>query len=367
MYENNDYIKMDYSIESPDERVELVKKIIDSTPANRLTPYYLTKMADYIVYTMDKEEKKQKKIITKSRAQTIKENELSWEGLCQKFDNADGGESKANVDGIYNLITNDKNIIKKPKNPITEADVQNSEYLSNLKEDIKKTEELTKLSTGKKRFLLQKQLIEQRKDQYVIRDGYNFKSPTKAVKGFYKLDLAENITFDAEGEPASNCIINFFDERSVEMILMNYAGLIEDSYEEFLSDTKWMMKDFDKLAERALCGESALELIVLYKIDGRSNEEIKELLKSELDVDYSVVYISSLWRNKIPKLIVKQAKEDYLNWYYTEEEKGQFKRCSCCGEVKLAHKYYFSKNNTSKDGFYSICKMCRSKKRKPEV
>ena len=51
---------------------------------------------------------------------------------------------------------------------------------------------------------------------------------------------------------------------------------------------------------------------------------------------------------------------------YTEEEKGQWKRCSRCGEIKLAHNKFFSKNKTSKDGFYSICKKCRNKKTKKQ-
>jgi hypothetical protein len=45
-------------------------------------------------------------------------------------------------------------------------------------------------------------------------------------------------------------------------------------------------------------------------------------------------------------------------------EKGKYKRCSRCGQIKLAHNKYFSKNKTSKDGFYSICKVCRNAKTK---
>ena len=60
------------------------------------------------------------------------------------------------------------------------------------------------------------------------------------------------------------------------------------------------------------------------------------------------------------------AEDDYLNWYYTYVEKGKWKKCSRCGEVKLAHNKYFSKNSTSKDGFYSICKCCRNKKKNTE-
>ena len=55
-------------------------------------------------------------------------------------------------------------------------------------------------------------------------------------------------------------------------------------------------------------------------------------------------------------------------WHFTYQEKGKWKRCSRCGEIKLAHTRFFSVNKTSKDGFYSICKKCRNAKgRKKEV
>jgi hypothetical protein len=44
------------------------------------------------------------------------------------------------------------------------------------------------------------------------------------------------------------------------------------------------------------------------------------------------------------------------------KEKGAYKKCSRCGQIKLANNKYFSKNKTSKDGFYSICKACRNQK-----
>ena len=88
------------------------------------------------------------------------------------------------------------------------------------------------------------------------------------------------------------------------------------------------------------------------------------MLEEEFGITHSLEYISSLWRNKIPKLIASAAEDEYLNWYYTEIEKGQWKKCSRCGQIKLAHNKYFSKNKTSKDGLYSICKACRNAKTK---
>ena len=102
---------------------------------------------------------------------------------------------------------------------------------------------------------------------------------------------------------------------------------------------------------------------MIYKIDGKTNADIQELLYKAHGVKHSLEYISSLWRNKIPKLIAEQAEEDYLIWYYTTQEKGKWKKCSRCGQIKLAHNRFFSKNKTSKDGYYSICKCCRNKKK----
>ena len=122
---------------------------------------------------------------------------------------------------------------------------------------------------------------------------------------------------------------------------------------------------FQKIIDQALQKKYPLYYkLLIYKIDKKQNVEIQRLLKQEFGVNYSVEYISSLWRNKIPKLIAEEEEKRALVWYYTEVEKGKWKRCSRCGQVKLAHNKFFSKNNTSKDGFYSICKECRNKRKR---
>jgi hypothetical protein len=100
------------------------------------------------------------------------------------------------------------------------------------------------------------------------------------------------------------------------------------------------------------------------KIDGLSNIDIRTEINKKYGKMYTNEYISSLWRKKIPKLIAEEAERQYLDWYYTVVEKGKWKRCSRCGQIKLAHNFYFSKNKSSRDGFYSICKCCRNAKNK---
>lgn len=49
-------MKLDYSLNLPEERKALVEKILQETPDP--TPSYLESLADYLVFCMEKEERK---------------------------------------------------------------------------------------------------------------------------------------------------------------------------------------------------------------------------------------------------------------------------------------------------------------------
>ena len=353
-------LKLDYSIESPVERNELVKKIVESLPPEKLTNYYLEVMANYIIFAMTKEEKKSKKINTDNRMVTINKRQTSFEGLVGKFQNGQ--------DGIYNLITQDKNIIFTPKVSITEEDLQEIPALRQLRDAIEEVEKKEKVAHGKKKYLLKKQLIQLRQDQYVIKGS--FKQPIyclNAIKSFSSLRFEDNIEILPNGKIKDNSLISFMNPKHISALLCNYSRLKEDCYGKFYTDGYYLMEDLDSLVDKALKDKYPLYYsLLIYKIDGKQNIEIQQLLKKQHGIRYSVEYISSLWRNKIPKLIAEQAELNYLDWYYSVKEKGSWKKCTRCGEVKLAHNKFFSKNNSSKDGFYSICKQCRNTKRKKD-
>ena len=94
-------IKLDYTLNSPQERLELVKKILEETP--NPTSSYLEILADYLIFCMEKEEKKEKKILTENRLATVNKRETSYEGLVSQFENGE--------DGVYNITNNDKHVI----------------------------------------------------------------------------------------------------------------------------------------------------------------------------------------------------------------------------------------------------------------
>jgi hypothetical protein len=352
-------IKLDYSLKLPEERKALVEKIIATASSSQLTPKYLEILSNYILdAAMTKEEKKKKQIITNNRMVTIDKRETSYEELVSKFENGE--------DGVYNLINEDKNMYLERKIEITEEDIAEIPGLRELRERIQSVENQAKKAMGKKKYLLMKQAIEMRQEQYLLKDWY--KMPIRSHVANHtcgnKISLDEEVFFDEKGEPTSNALVTFFKPEHISAILCNYENLKEHLGNKFSNDFYYLLEDFDKLKKNALAPYPAYAAIVKGKIEGKTNVQIQEILEKEHGIKHTVEYISSLWRNKIPKIICEKAKDDYLIWYYSNVEYGTWKRCSRCGEVKLAHNRFFSKNNTSKDGFYSVCKACRNAKSK---
>ena len=94
-------IKLDYSLQTPEERNELVTKILAETPDP--SEKYLECLADYLVLCMEKQEKKERNILTENRLATVNKRECSFEGLVSQLENGE--------DGIYNLINESKQTI----------------------------------------------------------------------------------------------------------------------------------------------------------------------------------------------------------------------------------------------------------------
>ena len=307
---------------------------------------------------MEKQEKKERKILTDNRLATVNKRETSFEGLAMQFENGE--------DGIYNLISDDKNVIFTPKVTITQKDLNDIPELRQLRESIERWENYAKTATGRAAFIIKKTLIEMRKDQYIIKQAY--KPPITLSKLTRNYGAISNYPsaewINLQTQEVQYYGVSLLDPQIITLILCNYSRLRQECWDLFQGDTWYLMSDFDKISALALEDFPLYQRIVEYKIDGLTNTEIKANLEQEFGFTHSLEYISSLWRNKIPKLIATTAAEEWITWYYTNQEYGQWKRCSCCGQIKLAHSYFFSKNNSSRDGWYSICKKCRKQKNK---
>ena len=305
---------------------------------------------------MEKQEKQQRKILTENRMATVTKRETSFEGMIEQMENGE--------DGIYSLITNNKNIIFRPKVTITERDLREIPELRQLRSAIVAWEQKLKVTEGKEAYMIKKALIEMRKDQYIIKNA--FRKPIIPIK----LTRSKPTIYFDERITVKDCMVekvegvSLLDPKVCSAVLCNYSRLKQDSSENFENDTWYLIYDFEIICDKALENYPLYKRIVEYKIDGKSNQEIQMLLNQEFGIKHSVEYISSLYRNKIPNLIASAAEDQYLYWYYLNIEPGKYKKCSKCGQIKLANNKNFSKNNTSKDGWYSLCKICRQKKRR---
>ena len=303
---------------------------------------------------MEKQERKEKRILTENRMATVNKRETSFEGLVSKFENGE--------DGIYGLVTEDKNQIFQHKVEITEKDLEEIPFLKEIREAIQNWEKRLKTASGRDAYIIKKAIIDLRKDQYVIKNAY--RQPVVTMHAFHGTNWVPlNATEEVVDGEIRYSGASFLDYKVCSAVLCNYSKLKAAGEGNFTSDTWYFMETFDDICGRALKDHPYYERLVELKIDAKQNIEIQEILQQEFGIKNSVEYISSLWRNKIPKLIAAQAEEDFLDWWYLEVEPGQYKKCSRCGQIKLAHNKYFSKNKTSKDGWYSICKSCRNKKK----
>ena len=97
----------------------MVEKILAENP--NPNDKYLEILADYLILCMEKQEKKERKILTENRMMTVNKRETSFEGLVSQLENGE--------DGIYNLISENKNQIFQPKVTITKKDLEDIEPL----------------------------------------------------------------------------------------------------------------------------------------------------------------------------------------------------------------------------------------------
>lgn len=353
MEQETEYIKLDYSIKDLNKRKEIVNKILNSN--ENLSSQYLDILSDYLVLPITKEEKKEKKILTDNRLITVNKRETSYQGLVSKLESGE--------DGLYHLLgDNSKNVILTPKVSITQQDLDTIPELQELRDSIEHIKKIEQTATGNHKYKLKRQIIEMCQDQYVIKNSYRPPIHSqKLIRSTSSIDLSETFYIDAAGDIKSDGLVTLLNPTHISALLSNYSLIKQETDFKIASDLANIISELDKLIDQTLKDNYPLLYDILWlKIDGVRNIDIRAALKQKHGSTYTVEYISQLWRKKIPKLLAEQAEENALMWYYTMVEKGKWKRCSRCGEVKLAHSKFFSRNKTSKDGFYSVCKCCRN-------
>lgn len=358
-------MELDYSLTTPEERVEYVKKLLaDDPPLNNST---LTILADYILFIRDrnqtkKERKEEHPILTPNREVTIDKRQVSYEGLVDKLENGE--------DGLYNIIRNDKTQILDPKDPITEEDIDTIPGIKECMDVIISLKKQLETASKYRRKSINQAIIDTWKQAYIIKGNYSqigrIKS-TSQIKSLASISIPEEIYLDENQMPHSDKPLSLLNPEHVSFLLCYYQILKQETWEDLHCDMRWHLIDLENVTEEALKEKHPLLWdIVIWKVDGLTNDEIRTEVLNKYGEEHSEQYYSSVWRKRIPKLIVEQYQKDYVEWYFTEKEYGYWKKCSKCGQIKLGHPLFFARNS-SKDHWYSQCKECKNGNRKISV
>ena len=142
--------------------------------------------------------------------------------------------------------------------------------------------------------IIAQNLIDLRKDQYVIKNAYRrpivFTQAVRSSKNF--IPLEGKITIGKDGRAVSEGVV-LTDPAVCSAILCNYSRLKQDSWGNFESDTWYLIYDFENICDRALEDYPLYMKIVEYKIDGMQNIDIQEAIQQEFGIKHSLEYISS--------------------------------------------------------------------------
>lgn len=358
-------MKLDYKLKTVEERKALVDEIV-RTEGPDFTQQQLGYMADYLLFVMDgggntvSEKRKPYPIVTKNRDVTVNKRQTSYEDMVSKLQNGE--------DGLYSMIIQDKDVIMDMREPISKEEMEN---IPGLKENMEVIETLkTQLgrATGKRKYSLKKQIISKYQEMYTLKNSFLGRS-SKArinaqVRSMAHVSIPDHVYLDERDVPKSDGFISLIKPEHVSFLLKYYQLLKQESWDDVSSDMRWLLLDLEDTVVRALLPhDEILYDLLVWEIDGCSGAEIAEKMADKYNVFHSEQYFSTLWCRKIPKMIAEQAQKDWLYWHWRFEDpdNARWKTCNTCGKTKPAHYLFFHKN-TSKDGFYSKCRDCRSKR-----
>lgn len=316
------------------------------------SPRLIERMADYILYP---ETSRQNNLISINRQKTIDKRETSLEKTIAKtIDWSDDSVLSSDKKP-------DKNIIAYPKKTIKPRHLDQVPNLVDLIEGIRVLDEQIKSNeySGMYKFRMKQQLIELRKEQYVLIDQWM--QPIVFKKLDHPYDWAAKQY--SEDTPMRQCRIDLTNPDHIVQLFKYYGPLKQNNYSNFIGDMFYIILEYEELVEAALKPFPYLYDMYIWRIDQKSLAYVRHNLIMNYGLKYSEEYLSTIYTKKIPRLIAQAAKEKEIMFPWSKYRPHLVKTCNRCGSTFPQHHYWWNRNKSSSDGWYSICKSCRKKKK----
>lgn len=357
-------MKLDYSLKTAGERRDFAQGVVDEGMGAShpdLSVQDLSYLADYMLFVNDSgttkgERAQEYPIETRNRSVTHSSRLVSYEDVTST-----GSEF------AYGYVpTPDTGVVR--GTPIADVDLDEVPGMRDKAEFIASLEDKLPHATGRRKYDLKSQIIAAYKDQHAMRSSWNGEPlRTSRQSAHVKMPRVphmppSDVVVDDEGFPhAAPGSVSLLEPEHVAAMLDAFADTIVSTGAAMDSEVSLAVMDLVSLVERAL-KEAHPELyeVVLLKVLRYTNEEIAVHIRQKYGIDHNPGYYSTLWKRRIPKMVARRAQEEYIMRHHDEMGFSNWKICPRCGRALLAHPAFFSKN-TSKDGYYSICRSCRSK------
>lgn len=394
---------LDFTLNSAQDRLNFVKSLNLSS----LTKKELELCSDYILYGKDPDGKscvEKKEIFIKTKYSSYQKKEpVSLEALM---------ESPTFDETIFNQ---NYRIYKSSKpEKIDREKFQDIPGMKELWKEIDKIDRILKVNQGKEApadnediptltskelYHLNHQLIELRKQQYILKDsvypeqiaaknyGIFFSNPTDSQLNYpvfpcgtlkkekdpdfyhpYAADhqfQASNIEDQIEELRRNNKpYFNFLDKEHIYQLCLAYYEILDFASRFPDSPLNGLLWTLDFYIEKANLSEQQ-KFIVECKKKRMLNKDICLALKKELGISHKENYVSTIW-NRVCGLIADAADLNYDEWCCQNFEKA-WKTCSCCGQRLLRDPRNFVRKTKAIDGLTNRCKKCDQKKRRGEI
>ena len=385
---------LDFNLVTSSERRDFIK----SKDLSKLTPKEIELCSNYILYGKDED---------KDLTSIVDRKEVQIKTKFQSYSKTEPVSLDALLESpTFNesLLRQTSTVYKKVKPKIDREKLKDVPGMQELWEEIDRIQRVIDINTGKVEmpedytplsqktiYYLKHNLIEMRRDQYLLKDSVYPTLPPPQNKATYYgcvQDTQMNYPVYPRGimryehdkdfcEPRSNKgkeikvknieeeilqrqlnnkpYFNFLDKNHIYQLILNYweiKAAIENIPDSPLHGLLWTL---DFYIEKANLSEQQL-LIVRDKKFRLPNKEISRNLEKELNITHQENYISTIW-NKITGLIADAAGLNYDEWINRNYDKS-WKVCNCCHKELLRDPRNFVKKSKSTDGLTGRCKRC---------
>lgn len=343
----------------------------------------LEQLADYILYGKDVEDERsavdKKEVVMEPKYSTYKKKKPESLDAILENPNCDERSFKVVAREVY---TNPKPTIDKEKDADIPGMAELWDFIELFDVFLKKITGKLPWDEGEKEihmssydlFKSRHWLIDLRKQQYVLKEGYKpvirFKSVMRqsnrkidwdSDSGYAKTCRGEGIV-DWEWIVIRNHVLDLSDRTHIQGLINNYSRLKQDTYDDLQSDMKYILWMLEKIIDE--CGFSEVRRdIIMRKIDGQTNVQLHDYLHLTYGLDYSANYISTIFTHEICEKIAKRYRMSVEEWKMREKHE-MWKICTRCKCKKLANDENFTKKKSSKDGLNTRCKVCEKEVRK---